>query len=452
MRIMAAEIISTCTLVCPYLIRLTIMEGSVPHLPLTSINPSRPLSSPLPQNISQHSTNNPTLSHSLSDSTSISSQISNTHHENHEQFEQQEQSTQNNQTNNFHLQSEIRSSNNNQSTSSCSSFIVTKPYSTELDYQSQSILFVIIERILCDEETVVIEHLGDTLKVLLDPERFEKSEKEKFLSLFYDYYIHWLLIPFTLNDHPPDKPFEILDTIAPENNFSTLSSASLSSRNYLSSVVFTPQNSSSIYASRRFICEIISLCIFGHTHRIKSYIVRTNLLLKLLKLLSSKTRYYHIYSIKLIKNIITLKDDHYNKYIIKFNIFKPIFELFSSLYTKDNLITSTIIELLEYIRQERIQILIYYIVEKLKSYYIQCLPEEQQRQHFIERNEQPDTSKENHEPCHNYYTELFERFETTYHQLKEYEAEIERTQRYRENENSENSGSRMKRGFSGVVS
>ena len=45
-------------------------------------------------------------------------------------------------------------------------------------------------------DNAVIEQLGDTLKVLLDPERLDRQDKDRFLGVFYDFYIHWLITPF----------------------------------------------------------------------------------------------------------------------------------------------------------------------------------------------------------------------------------------------------------------
>lgn len=375
MRIMAADIISSCTLVCPYLIRLNILEGPVPQPPI----------------IETSSASGSTLSKS-----SNGHQIPETGHR----------------------------------TSEKGSQLIEAPWYPELILQSQSILFVIIERVLCDEEAVVIEHLGDTLKILLDPDRLDKVEREKFLSLFYDYHISWLLLPFLSEIRLPDEPLNILETLSDNSAPST-------------HVRLKPQNPSAVYASRRFICEIISLCIFGHTYRIKTFIIRTNVLIKFMKLLASPSRYYHIYSIKLIKNIISLKDDYYNRYLVKHNIFKPIFELFSTLYHKDNLITSTIIDLLEYISTQRIQILIYYIVGKLKVYYKRCLSPESSGTGLNLAEEKDERITEHVlEPCQSYYTKLFENFENTYHQLQEYDTVKDREDRDREGENVGKNGSK----------
>jgi hypothetical protein len=438
MRVMASEIISSCTMVCPYLIRLSIMEGSIPHPPVTpstSTPHPTPIPNPLLKNFSQSS----------------------------DPFDET-----------IHLDPSLPSS------------FLSPPRYPALEYQSQSILFVIIERILCDDEAVVVEHLGDTLKVLLEPERIEDTSRERFLSLFYDYYMNWLLLPFTRSDSEPDQPVNILTALSLEDTplLRSTSSSFFSSPSPLSSspslspspspsspaVQFKLQSSSAIYASRRLISEIFSLCLFSHRYRIRALITRSNLLQKFLRLLTSRSRHYHIFPLKLMKNVLTLKDDQYQRYIVKQNLFKPIFELFSSLYLKDNVITSTIIDILEFIRGERLTILILYIAEKMKDYYRCCLSssasssgrdadsgQSQTGAHDeSESQKETDTEKRpiapSQESCQSYYTELFETFELTYSQLKEYEDDRERGGRFQgAGESGGSPERRSKRGPPGSV-
>ena len=62
-----------------------------------------------------------------------------------------------------------------------------------------------------------------------------------------------------------------------------------------------------------------------------------------------------------------MKDDFYLRHMVKFNILQPIFKLLSKNGSKDNLIVSSIIELVEFIRLEKINSLVTYIVEKHAS-------------------------------------------------------------------------------------
>lgn len=416
MRVMASEILSTCTVVCPYLLQMSILEGSVPLPPVTTQQQ--------PPTSSSVATSNLAFSNDPLDDMLVEKQRLGESPLSSVEPPPQKQH-----------QSPTR---------------LSYPRYRALESQSKSFLFVLIERILCDDEVVVIEHLGDTLKVLLDPDRIEKCDREKFISLFYDYYLSWILLPFTLPNHEPDEPLDILSTLSSEDGSNNGPS------------LLRPQGPSAMYTSRRLIYDIVSFCVMNHTYRMKSCIVRSNLLTKFFRILvppqlsspsphessrsptSRSPRYYHMYSLKLMKCVVSLKDDSLNRYIVKQNLFKPIFEFFSTLYSKDNILTSILVDLLEFIRKERIRILIFYIVEKLKSYYSCCLSSSCSNH----------TSTEfSREPCQSYYTELFETFEVTYSQLKEYELDVERLERFDSSQGVGGGGggnSRNKRDRSGV--
>ncbi len=55
-------------------------------------------------------------------------------------------------------------------------------------------------------------------------------------------------------------------------------------------------------------------------------------------------------SLRLIRKVIGLKDDFYNRYIIKGDLFRPIVECFIANGDKYNLLNSAMIELFEFIR------------------------------------------------------------------------------------------------------
>jgi len=51
-----------------------------------------------------------------------------------------------------------------------------------------------------------------------------------------------------------------------------------------------------------------------------------------------------------MRKIIGLKEEFYNRYIVKGNLFKPVVEAFKANGNKYNLLNSAMIELFEYIR------------------------------------------------------------------------------------------------------
>eukprot|EP00602_Paraphysomonas_sp_CaronLab_P011172 CAMPEP_0185039940 /NCGR_PEP_ID=MMETSP1103-20130426/37396_1 /TAXON_ID=36769 /ORGANISM="Paraphysomonas bandaiensis, Strain Caron Lab Isolate" /LENGTH=924 /DNA_ID=CAMNT_0027579029 /DNA_START=1 /DNA_END=2775 /DNA_ORIENTATION=+ len=234
-------------------------------------------------------------------------------------------------------------------------------------YNDTCILFIIIERIVCDEETAVVEHLGDVLKSLLDPEKMDKDHKERFMALFYGYYIQWMLVPFVDEDRLPDEGIDICPP-ALKGPLVTDDVNIVNSVKYFQSL----QDISSISSSRRFLCEIFSLCVGGHVYRMKCFISRNSALSRVLRLLQSRYKHMHVFALKFARAVIAIKDEFYYKHIVKFDILKPVFKLFSSIFSRDNLVTSSIIELIDFICVERIYMLVSYVVEKHTSDFLLC--------------------------------------------------------------------------------
>uniref|UniRef100_A0A0N5AP18 SMK-1 domain-containing protein n=1 Tax=Syphacia muris TaxID=451379 RepID=A0A0N5AP18_9BILA len=70
-------------------------------------------------------------------------------------------------------------------------------------------------------------------------------------------------------------------------------------------------------------------------------------------------------ALRLFRKVVQLKDDYYNRYIVRENVMSLIADCFCENGPRYNLLNSAIIELFEYIRTEDLKILITYVVEKL---------------------------------------------------------------------------------------
>ena len=116
---------------------------------------------------------------------------------------------------------------------------------THSSHNDQCLLYVIIMCIINENDAATIEQLSDTIKILIDCDRLDRKDKEKFLGLCYDYYFHWLIVPFM----EPNIPYEqIVNTDSNDD--------------------VTPQSDIIIAASRRFILDILCHCVHGHTYRL----------------------------------------------------------------------------------------------------------------------------------------------------------------------------------------
>lgn len=214
---------------------------------------------------------------------------------------------------------------------------------------NQCFLWVLIQRVVMDPNNSVIENLGDLIKILIDPERFERQEKNSFLGLFYDHYIFWLLVPFS-EEFEPDKRLP-------------------SGENW--SYVTEYQGQSAVSTSRRVIIELLCWCVCGHSYRMKYFVLRNSaigLILRLMK--SNRHRHLQLSAVKFLRTILASKDEFYFRHIVKQDLLRPILEVMKK--AKDGLLMSVVIELVDFICTEGLLTLVTYIIESHSEDFGSC--------------------------------------------------------------------------------
>ena len=230
--------------------------------------------------------------------------------------------------------------------------------------QEQSLLFQVIRYIVHNPssmDSAVLEQLGEALKSLLQTggggggggapavanlSAAETQDREKFLTMFYDHFISWLLVPFG-------------------NNSTT--------------------NISFSNSSKRIVIDVLTLCVQCHTYRMKYYMMRNNVMSLLLthcfssNNTTSTSRHLQLSAVKFIRSVLSVKDEFYYRHIVKMNVLQPLFDsnLFaanaaaaaaaSSVNQCCNLLQSSVFDLLHYIKVEGIKVLIIHIVEMYKD-------------------------------------------------------------------------------------
>lgn len=134
------------------------------------------------------------------------------------------------------------------------------------------------------------------------------------------------------------------------------------------------------------ILELLTFCVEHHTYHIKTYIMNKDLLRRVLVLMNSKHTFLALCkscsqavfpalftpnfskiiqhfrnaqnqtfvslqgALRFMRRIIGLKDEYYNRYIIKGNLFEPVINALLDNGTRYNLLNSAIIELFEFIK------------------------------------------------------------------------------------------------------
>lgn len=100
--------------------------------------------------------------------------------------------------------------------------------------------------------------------------------------------------------------------------------------------------------------ELLSFCVEHHSYHIKSYIINKDLVRKVLALMTSPHTFLVLGALRLLRKVLSLKDDLYNRYIIKGNLFGPVVEALKRNKGRYNLLDSAIIELFEFLKGVRI--------------------------------------------------------------------------------------------------
>eukprot|EP00956_Cyclotella_meneghiniana_P007945 scaffold10562_cov90-Cyclotella_meneghiniana.AAC.2 len=196
--------------------------------------------------------------------------------------------------------------------------------------------------------------------------RQESSEQFAFLSTFYERYLPWLFAPFNYKILVPKAGFLLNSTlktiIEVQQNFKQASPTF--------NIALRTIPPCTIRLSFTF--EILSFCVRAHIDKMKAYVLKTRLLGTTLKLLSqrsgisseSEDRCLKLASLKLLRSVLSVKDEFYHRHIVQHNLFLPVFELFRAIPVGNNLVSSAILEMCDFIRTENIKSLVHYIVTK----------------------------------------------------------------------------------------
>ncbi|XP_062320179.1 serine/threonine-protein phosphatase 4 regulatory subunit 3-like isoform X2 [Osmerus eperlanus] len=215
--------------------------------------------------------------------------------------------------------------------------------------QDVLLINVVIKQMICDSDPELggaVQLMG-LLRTLIDPENMlaptNKTEKTEFLSFFYKYCMQVLTAPLLANTADEKNSKDLpegstkINPVCPDN-FQTAQLLAL-------------------------ILELLTFCVEHHTYHIKTYIMNKDLLRRVLVLMNSKHTFLALCALRFMRRIIGLKDEYYNRYIIKGNLFEPVINALLDNGTRYNLLNSAIIELFEFIKVEDIKSLIAHIVD-----------------------------------------------------------------------------------------
>jgi hypothetical protein len=197
------------------------------------------------------------------------------------------------------------------------------------------------------------------------------TDQKKFLSMFYEHYVEWLVAPFQYSIlHPVRR--------VPDHVLWTPSESPLMQRIMTSfrkgitkeDALFREVPGCAIRSS--FAVELLSFCVRAHLYRMKFFLLKSRVLGNVLKLLRphpnarviSGDRCLKLAALRFLRAILSVNDEFYHRHIIQHNLFAPVFEAFRANPVGDNLVSSAIVEMCDFIHGENIKSLLEYIVTK----------------------------------------------------------------------------------------
>jgi len=110
------------------------------------------------------------------------------------------------------------------------------------------------------------------------------------------------------------------------------------------------------------VIELLSYCISQHSYRIKYFILRNNLVDQILQLLERPEKALAAGAIRFLKTCILMKDEFYNRYLVKNNLLEPVLRAYLKHCHKENLVHSAILDLLDLLRRDNVKSLLALVV------------------------------------------------------------------------------------------
>eukprot|EP00930_Biecheleria_cincta_P081401 TRINITY_DN7031_c0_g2_i1.p1 TRINITY_DN7031_c0_g2~~TRINITY_DN7031_c0_g2_i1.p1 ORF type:complete len:812 (+),score=195.25 TRINITY_DN7031_c0_g2_i1:129-2564(+) len=193
------------------------------------------------------------------------------------------------------------------------------------------VLSALIQLMLTEEDQGVQGQIAELIRAVMDPSVLEHRERDGRLDVFYE----------------RGAMDEIVAPLQPD--------------------VAKPTSPQACFALQ-LVCEIVAFAIARHGYRGKVYFIRHGLAQQASRLLSAPQRYLQLAAVRVFRAIVGTKDEAYHRYLTKNGLMAPLLKSFEDSLAPpalgSNLLVSSTLELLEFIRLENLKILVEHIVKQ----------------------------------------------------------------------------------------
>lgn len=241
-------------------------------------------------------------------------------------------------------------------------------------------LFNTIVKHMCgDADNGIKGQLVETCKVLLDMETMEGREQDDFLNLIYEDTIHHIISPLSSDEL---DGISQLETSGEQTNGEVDNGEKVDKEAMVMQATrcaASAEDWNDEFCTKNHTCELLSFCIQYHGYRIKYFILRNNVLSKVLRLCKYGDKCLMLAAVRVFRSCIALKDEFYNRYIIKNQAFEPMVHMLLKYGNRNTLLNSAVVELFELIRKENIKSLIQHLAQTygstlVKLDYVETFP------------------------------------------------------------------------------
>lgn len=198
------------------------------------------------------------------------------------------------------------------------------PLRAYLQGDGSQLFLALVAAVLDPEAAGLQEQALEILKVLLDPETMDSSvEKDRFIDSFYDNHVARLLgAVVAAGEGGPADPGTLI-----------------------------------------LVMDLLCYCVTQHSYRIKYYILRNNVVEKVLRLLRRRERAVAAAALRFLRTCLAMRDEFYNRYLVKNALLEPVLTAFLANGQRYNLLNSAVLELLEFLRRENMKGLVGAVVD-----------------------------------------------------------------------------------------
>lgn len=219
-----------------------------------------------------------------------------------------------------------------------------------------------VEQLFADNDAGVKSQLSELIRNLLDPDLMEgTAEKDDFLNLFYESFMEPLVSCISSGQVVLDKM----------KGFRSKDASGKVAKEQMDS------DHALVVATQNQVCELLAFCVQHHGYRIKYFILRHNIVQKALQLVLKKGsssrvagNFLTLTVMRFVRACVALKDEFYNRHLVKNNLFEPIMIAFQNNGKRYNLFNSVVIELVEFCRKENVKSLVAHLVEQHREKFV----------------------------------------------------------------------------------